>query len=116
MGIHYSWEKFFAGTLTLAQGSGTPAQRLAAAFNQIGRLKLGNPQQQEMPNAELEARFNRLYDSMTAHGSYDASAAAMDELTVHQAIEEVVSIFNALAGAGSPRGRGAPLMSADNPT
>ena len=97
MGLSYCWEKFFAGTLTLAQGNGTPAERLAAAFQQIGRLKAGTSPQ-KMPTSDLEDRFNRLHASMTARGSYDASAAAMDEVTVHKTIEEVVSILNTLAG------------------
>jgi hypothetical protein len=98
MSLDYCWEKFFAATLTLAQSSRWPADRLAAAFEQIGRLKAGVSHEQ-MPTPELQARFDMLHDRMTSRGSFAESAAAMDEVEVHRAIEEVISIFNALAGA-----------------
>jgi hypothetical protein len=93
MSLNYCWEKFFAGTLIFAQSTARPPVRLAIAFQQIGRLKADH----DMPTPELQERFEKLYQAMTSRGSFEDSAAAMDELAVHRAIGEVVEIYDCLA-------------------
>lgn len=91
MSLGYIWEKFHAGVLCLAQGTGSQAFRLEGAFESIGRLDM---MPTPMPTPDIQEAFNEIRAASIAKGTYQDSARALGEWEAHKLIEKIVGTYD----------------------
>lgn len=96
----YAWEKLYVAVGTLASGTGTIQERLAAAWVH-SLIRLGHSTPPHYLDGEDLAEYEAIYEAVTRtpgpEGSINTTCAAMSDEEAGHLAERVVSLYEAVA-------------------